>query len=179
MVGVKERAAVREGVFSAVGEREVARAQVQAAEKRLVTDPAQGEINPDGRQETNLPAQERPTVREFPGGGLVLGRGAPGRRGDPDPPEPESVPRMLGNRPGGEPDLVKRAIEPGARGVEGEHPPGLVRAMDARGEADQDEPGLGVAPAGDGFGAVVGPTGPGFSQVSTEPGALAAVGNRL
>ena len=80
------------------------------------------------------------------GVGLFAG-GAPHRRGDVGVAQLEPVVARDGGGLVRVPDSVQRRVEPVARTVAREHPPGPVGAVRGRRQADDEQPGAGVAEA--------------------------------
>ena len=142
-----DRPPVGQRRFGAVAE---ARAGPEPDDRRQrgVREPAERDVHPSLLQRRQLALQERPARVALLRRGLVARRGAADRGDDVGAVQPQPVVAPRARRLVGQPGPVQRAVEPVARAVAGEHPPGPVGAVGRRGQADQDDPGVRVAEAG-------------------------------
>ena len=93
-------------------------------------------------------------VADFLRGGLVAGRGAADDGADPELAELEAVVAMEGDGFAGEAELVEDGVHEVAGAVAGEGAAGAVGSVGTGGEAEDENAGVGIAEAGDGFGPV-------------------------
>lgn len=114
----------------------------------VVRHSAQGDDDPEVGEKIQFPLQVGATAGELLGGGLVAGRCATHRRRDIEICEPQAVVTGNGGRLGGEPGLVQDAVEEVSGGVPGKHAAGAIGAVGARGQPDEEHPGVRVSEGG-------------------------------
>jgi hypothetical protein len=150
--GEKMRA-IREEVLGTVGEAVLGFAAddagvEQVGEIAVEGDLSQADDDTDARQGLDLSGQMGGAVANLLGEGLVAGRGAADDGGDPGVAQLEAVVAGDGAGFAGEAELVQDGVHEVAGAVAGEGAAGAVGSMGSRGEAEDEDSGLGVAKAG-------------------------------
>ena len=120
----------------------------ERAQHRVPADRAECHHHADARAERELAAQEGEAARPLVGLGAVGGGRAAHRRGDPAAAEPQPVVRAHRRGLGREAGAVQGGEEHVAAAIAGEDPPGAVGAVGRGGEADHQQPRVGVAEPG-------------------------------
>ena len=113
----------------------------------LVAEGARAVTNTRASSRASSRSRNGPAGVALVGGRLVGRRRAAHRRGDPRAGEAQPVVAGGARRLVGEAGAVEGGVEEVARAVAGEHPAGAVGAVGGRGQADDHDPGVGIAEA--------------------------------
>ena len=126
----------------------------QEGEIAVEGDLSQADDDTDARQRLDFSGEMSTAVPNLLGEGLVAGRGAANDGGDPGMTELQAIFAGDGAGFAREAELVQDGIHEIAGAVSGEGAAGAVGSMCARGEAEDEDAGSGVAEAGYGAGPV-------------------------
>ena len=156
VVAAEEGDAVGESVFGAMGEGVGGAAFDDAfveemGEVAVPGDFAEADDDADLAQGGDFGGEVDAAVADFLGRGLVAGRGAADDGADPELAELEAVVAGDGFGFGGEAELVEDGVHEVAGAIAGKWPTRPVGAVSAGGEAEDEDAGVVVSEAGNGF----------------------------
>ncbi len=155
-------------------EREPGESKSQDPDQGLMADSADGDEQARAREEGQLLGEPRAAGGQFGRGRPIARWGAAGGGRDVDVAEPQRVARPEGLGAIGESRFMEGPIEPPARVIAREHPPGPVGAVPSRCEADENDSGVRISVAGHGSAPMARPTLPSFPEVFRQSGTRAA-----
>ena len=127
---------------------------LQGTERPVPGEGAEGDDDHHAPEGPDLPGQVGQAAVPLLGERLVVRRSAPDDGRDVAVGEGQAVALVASRRLAGEAGPVQRPVEPVARRVAGEQPPGAVPAVGGGGEAHDEQASAGVAEAGEGAGPV-------------------------
>ena len=151
LVGQKVLGRVREGVGGAPLDNALIE---QVGEVAVPGDLAEADDDADFGQRGDLGREVRGAVADLLGRRFVAGRGAADDGADPDLAELEAVVATGGGGLAGEAEFVEDGVHKVSGAVTGKWAAGPVGAVGPGSEAEDEDAGLGITEAGNGFGPV-------------------------
>ncbi len=125
------------------------------SEVAVPCDFAEADDDADFGEGGNLCRQVRRAVANLVRGGLVAGRSTADDGADPEFAKPEPIVTADGNGLAGQAEFVENGVHEVTRAVASEGTAGAVGSVGPWGEAENENAGVGISEAGNGFGPVL------------------------